>query len=125
MCFTTFTEYGKDSKKGKLVTRQIKRNLECRKPICNMLIERHKKKGFCFHRILTNDKHLLMMKMDISRELSKQKLLVKQVHHCQSEKFIVSKLCFVWYQKCVIHYQLLKQSETLGTEMALSRNYYN
>ena len=72
------------------------RNVECRFSTCEMLLTRHKRKGF-LHRIVTGDEkwiHYDKPKMD-----HRKKLL----------------LCIWWYQLGVVYYELLKPNEVDNT----------
>lgn len=122
---------GKIQKEGKWVPHVLtERNMENRKTICEILIQRFNRKSF-LHRIVTGDEKWIYF------DNAKRKK--SWVDPGQPSTFTIKRnihgmkalLCIWWDQKGVLYYELLKPGQTITAEryreqlMALNRSIKN
>jgi len=104
---------GKIHKEGKWVPYQLKkRDIERRKTICEILLQRHKKKQFLY-RIITGDEKWVYFdnpKRKKSWVDPGQPSVSQAVRTIHGNKAL---LCIWWDQKGAIYYELLKPGETV------------
>lgn len=108
---------GKIYKEGRWLPYELKeRDIERRKTICEILLEKHKRKGF-LHRILTGDEKWIYFHNPKRRKSicdPGQPSTSTPNRNIHDKKVL---LCIWWDQKGIVYHQLLKEKETITGEL--------